>query len=178
MLCPAGGPCGATPIGRPIGRCDCCCGCACATAQNKARTDDATITSQSRLFVPYAVFIPGDQFIQISHDIVVLWIDFCHDVEVIRRRRLRRGVMRGDSHADHDDCHSGGRNKPSQAKPVSRPPETSRFLADLSYDIPGEEWRKGGPGNPAQNVPQLFVVLRFHSLHSIELFAVSEVALQ
>src|SRR5881409_1203818 len=87
-------------------------------------------------------------------------------------------MMRGDSHADHDDCHSGGRNKPSQAKPVSRPPETSRFLADLSYDIPGEEWRKGGPGNPAQNVPQLFVVLRFHSLHSIELFAVSEVALQ
>src|SRR6266516_4932734 len=87
-------------------------------------------------------------------------------------------MMRGDSHADHDDCYSGGRNKPSQAKPVSRPLETSRFLADLSYHVPGEEWRKGGSGNTAENVPQLLVIFRFHSLQSIELFAASEVALE
>ena len=86
--------------------------------------------------------------------------------------------MRGDSHADHDDCHSGCCNKSSQAKPVSRPPETSRFLADISYHIAGEEWRKNGLGNAAQNIPQLLVVFRFHSLQSIELFAASEVALQ
>jgi len=86
--------------------------------------------------------------------------------------------MRGDSHADHDDGYSRRCNKSSQAKPVSRASETSRSLKDVSYDIAGEEWRKGGPGNPAQNVPQLFVVFRFHSIHSIELFAASEVALQ
>ena len=80
MLWPAGGPCGAPPIGRPIGRCDCCCGCPCAIAQDKTRTDDATITSQSRLFFPQGIFIPGDQFIQISHDVIILWIDFCHHV--------------------------------------------------------------------------------------------------
>ena len=86
--------------------------------------------------------------------------------------------MGGDSHADHDDCHSGCCNKSSQAKPVSRPPETSRFLADVSYHIAGEEWRKSGLRNTAQNVPQLLVVFRFHSLQSIELFAALEVALQ
>src|SRR6266496_2740348 len=62
-------------------------------------------------------------------------------------------MMRGDSHADHDDCHSGCCNKSSQAKPVSRPPETSRFVADVSYHIAGEEWRKNGLGNAAQNIP-------------------------
>jgi len=173
MFCPAGGPCGGTAIGRW----DCCCGCACATAQDKARTDDATITSQSRLFVPYAVFIPGDQFIQISYDIVVLWIDLCHDVDVLRRRSLR-WVMRGDNHADHDDGHSGCCNKPSQAKPVSRPLEGRCFLADSSQHIPGEKGRKTGLGNTAENIPQLLVVFRFHSVHSIELFAASEVALE
>src|SRR6266436_8077848 len=86
--------------------------------------------------------------------------------------------MRGDSHADHDDCHSRCCNKSSQAKPVSRPLEASPFLADLSYHVPGEEWRKGGSGNTAENIPQLFVIFRFHSLQSIELFAASEVALE
>jgi len=80
MLCPAGGPCGATPIGRPIARCDCCCGCACAAAQDKAKTDKATISSQRRLFFPHVIFIPGDQFIQISHDVIILGIDFSHDI--------------------------------------------------------------------------------------------------
>jgi hypothetical protein len=86
--------------------------------------------------------------------------------------------MRGDSHADHNDCHSGCCNKSSQAKPVSRPLETGRFLPDLSYHVPGKEWRKGGPGNTAENIPQLFVIFRFHSLQSIELTAVPEVALE
>jgi hypothetical protein len=86
--------------------------------------------------------------------------------------------MRGDSHADHNDCHSGCCNKSSQAKPVSRPLETGRFLADLSYHVPGKEWRNGGPGNTAKNIPQLFVIFRFHSLQSIELTAVPEVALE
>ena len=27
---------------------------------------------------PHAIFIPGDQFIQISHDVIILWIDFSH----------------------------------------------------------------------------------------------------
>ena len=79
MLCPAGGPCGATPIGgRPPDRCD--CGCACAAAQDKAKTNKATISSQRRLFFPHSIFIPGDQFIQISHDVIILWIDFSHHV--------------------------------------------------------------------------------------------------
>jgi hypothetical protein len=86
--------------------------------------------------------------------------------------------MRGDSHADHDDCHSGCCNKSSQAKPVPRPVETGRFLADLSQHVPGKEWRERGLGNTAQNIPQLVVILRFHSLQSIELFAESEVALE
>ena len=76
MLCPAGGPCGAPPIGR----CDCCCGCPCAIAQDKTRTDDATTTSQSRLIFPHGIFIPGDQFIQISHDVIILWIDFSYNI--------------------------------------------------------------------------------------------------
>src|SRR5439155_25498027 len=84
--------------------------------------------------------------------------------------------MRGDSHADHDDCHSGCCNKSSQAKPVSRPLETSRFLADLSYYVACGERRETGLGNAAQNIPQLFVILRFHCLLSIELLAASEVA--
>ena len=86
--------------------------------------------------------------------------------------------MRGDSHADHDDRHSGCCNEPSQAKPVPRPLEASRFLADLSQHIPGEQWRERGLGNTAQNIPQLVVILTFHSLQSIELFAESEVALE
>src|SRR5260370_26776138 len=86
--------------------------------------------------------------------------------------------MRGDSHADHDDCHSRCCNKSSQAKPVSRPLETSPFLADLSYHVAGEEWRKGGSGNTTKNIPQLLVIFRFHSLQSIEPFAASEVALE
>ena len=85
--------------------------------------------------------------------------------------------MRGDSHADHDDCHSGCCNKSSQAKPFSRPLEASRSLADLSYHVPGEEWRKLGLGSTAENIPQLFVIFRFHSLQSIELTAAPEVAL-
>jgi hypothetical protein len=164
--------------GRPIGRCGCDCGCACAAAQDKAKTDRATINLQSRLFFPHVIFIPGDQFIQISHDIIILWIDFGHDVQIIRRCCPRDWMMRGDSHADHDDCHSGRCNKSSHAKPVSRRPETSRLLADVSYHIAGEEWRKSGLGSTAQNIPQLLVVFRFHSLQSIELFAGSEVALE
>jgi len=35
-------------------------------------------TLQSRLFFPRVIFIPGDQFIQISHDVIILWIDFSH----------------------------------------------------------------------------------------------------
>ena len=87
-------------------------------------------------------------------------------------------MMRGDSHAEHDDCHSGCCNKSPQAKPVSRQLETSRVLADLSQHVPGEERRKRGLGNTAENIPQLLVILRFHSLQSIELFAESEVALE
>jgi hypothetical protein len=86
--------------------------------------------------------------------------------------------MRGDSHADYNDCHSGCCNKSSQVKPASRPLEAGRFLADLSYHVPGKEWRKGGPRNTAENIPQLFVIFRFHILHSIEPFAASEVALE
>jgi hypothetical protein len=85
-------------------------------------------------------------------------------------------MMRGDSHADHDDRHSGCCNKPSQAKPVPRPADTGRFLADLSQHIPGEEGGEGGLRNTAQNIPQLVVILTIHSLQSIELFAESEVA--
>src|SRR5947208_11481202 len=87
-------------------------------------------------------------------------------------------MMRGDSHADHDDCHSGCCNKSSQAKPVPRPAETGRFLADLSQHIPGEEWRERGLGSAAQNIPQLVVILTFHSLQSIEPFTELEVALE
>src|ERR1041385_3963108 len=87
-------------------------------------------------------------------------------------------MMRGDSHADHDDCHSGGCNKSSQAKPRPRPVETGRFLADLSQHVPGEEWRERGLGNTSQHIPQLVVILTFHNLQSIELFAASEVALE
>jgi hypothetical protein len=165
-------------MGRPIDRCDCCCGCACAIAQDKNRTDDATTTSQSRLFVPRAVFIPGDQFIQISHDVVVLWIDFCHDVHVIWRRPLRDCMVRDDSHADHDGCHSRRCNKPSQAKPVSRPLERSRFLADFSQHVPSEKRRKRRLRNTAENLPQLVVILAFHSLQTIKLTAPPEVALE
>ena len=154
--------------GRPIGRCgcDCGCGCACAAAQDKAKTDRATINLQSRLF-PHGIFIPGDQFIQISHDIIILWIDFGHDVQIIRRCCPRDWMMRGDSHADHDDCHSGCCNKSSQAKPVSRSIETSCVLADLSQHIPGKEWRERGLGNTPEDIPQLVVILTFHSLHSL-----------
>jgi hypothetical protein len=87
-------------------------------------------------------------------------------------------MMRGDSHADHDDCHSGRCNKSSQAKPVPRPLETGCSLTDFSYHVPGEEWRERGLGNTAENIPQLLVILRFHSLQSIKLFAESEVALE
>jgi hypothetical protein len=87
-------------------------------------------------------------------------------------------MMRSDSHADHENCHSGCCNKSSQAKPVSRPIETSRFLADLSQHVPGEEWRDCGLGKTPEDIPQLFVILTFHSLQSIELFAESEVAVE
>src|ERR1044071_10104030 len=50
-----------------MGRCGCDCGCACAAAQDKTNTDRATINLQSRLFFPHGIFIPGDQFIKISH---------------------------------------------------------------------------------------------------------------
>ena len=86
--------------------------------------------------------------------------------------------MRGDSHADQEYCYSGCCGKSPHAKPVPRPLETGCSLADLSQHVPGEEWRKRGLTNTAENIPQLFVILRFHSLQSIELFAESEVALE
>jgi len=33
---------------------------------------------ESWLFFPHVIFIPGDQFIQIRHDFIILWIDFSH----------------------------------------------------------------------------------------------------
>ena len=87
-------------------------------------------------------------------------------------------MMRGDSHADHDDRHSGCCNEPSQAKPVPRPLEASRVLADFPKHVPSEEWRKLGLGDTAQNIPQLVVILTFHGLQSIQPFAESEVALE
>jgi hypothetical protein len=87
-------------------------------------------------------------------------------------------MMRGDSQADHDDCHSRRCNKSSQAEPVSRPIGTSRFLADLSQHVPGEEWRERGLGNTPEDIPQLVVILTFHSFQSIEPFAGLEVALE
>src|SRR5438045_9792792 len=87
-------------------------------------------------------------------------------------------MMRGDSHADHDDRHSGCCNEPSQAKPVPRPLEASRVLADFPKHVPGEEWRKLGLGDTAQNIPQLVVILTFHGLQSIQPFAEAEVALE
>ena len=30
--------------------------------------------------LPHAIFIPGDQFIQIGHDVIILGIDFCHHI--------------------------------------------------------------------------------------------------
>ena len=86
--------------------------------------------------------------------------------------------MRGDSHADHDDCHSGCCNKSSQAKPVSRSIEMGCVLADLSQHVPGKEWRDCGLGKTPEDIPQLFVILTFHSLQSIELTAAPEVALE
>jgi hypothetical protein len=52
-----------------------CCGCACTARQHNAKTDKPMITLQAWLIFPHAIFIPGDQFIQISHDFVILWID-------------------------------------------------------------------------------------------------------
>ena len=55
----------------------------------------------------------------------------------------------------------------------------SRFLPDSPQDIPGEEWRKRRRSRkPAENIPQLFVILRFHVVHPIQPFAGLEVALE
>ena len=87
-------------------------------------------------------------------------------------------MMRGDSHADHDERYSGCCNQPSQAKPVPHPLEICRLLPNFSQDVPGEEWRKLGLGDTAQNIPQLVVILTVHGLQSIQPFAESEVALE
>ena len=63
--------------GRPMGA-RCCCGCPCAAAQHKAKTDRQMKNLESWLFFPHVIFIPGDQFIQIRHDFIILWIDFSH----------------------------------------------------------------------------------------------------
>src|SRR5439155_26334980 len=162
--------------GRPTGRC--VCGCPCAVAQDKANTDKATTNLQSWLVLPHAIFIPGDQFIEIGHDVIILWIDFCHHVCVIHSGRLRDRMMRGDSQADHDDCHGGRRNKSQQTEPASRPLERSCLLTNSPHHVPGKERRQPGLGNTTEHIPQFLVIFTIHILQLIELSAEMEVALK
>src|SRR6266700_1981513 len=86
--------------------------------------------------------------------------------------------MRGDCHADDDNCHSGCCSKSPQAKPISRAFEAARFLANLPQHVPGKQWRNRRYGGVAENIPQFFVIFAFHSLRRIELLAQLEVALE
>src|SRR5919198_5192051 len=87
-------------------------------------------------------------------------------------------MMRGDSHADHKDDHSGRRGKSPPTEPVAHSPKASHLLADASHDVPGKERRKRGLGNAPENIPQLLVIFTIHSLQTIELSAEFEVALE
>src|SRR5262249_1798806 len=86
--------------------------------------------------------------------------------------------MRGDSHTNHENDHSGCGGKSPPAKPAAHPLKASRFLADIPHHIPGKEWRKRGLGSTAEDIPQLLVIFAIHSLQSIELSIELEVALQ
>src|SRR6266496_4272645 len=176
MFWDGGRPWGAPTGGRPIGRCD--CGCACAAPQDKAKTDRATTNLQSWLVLPHAIFIPGDQFIQIGHDVIILWIDFRHYIWVICSRPVRGWMMRSDSHTDHDDDNSRRRGKSPPTKPAAHPIKTSRLLANAPHYVPGKERRQRGLGNATEYIPQFLVIFTIHSLQSIELSAEMEVALE
>src|SRR6266513_4479380 len=117
-----GGPWG-TDIGgggRPAGP-RCCCGCACAAAQHRAKATKPTNDLQGWPIFPHGIFIPGDQCIQISHDVIVLWIDFSHYIWLARRRCPRTWVMRDKSKGDNDRCHGRYPNNPSGTEPVPHP---------------------------------------------------------
>src|SRR5215469_3372728 len=86
--------------------------------------------------------------------------------------------MRGDSHTDHEDDHSGRRGKSPPAQPAAHPLEVSRFLPNIPHHVPGKEWRKLGLRHTAKNIPQLLVIFTIHTLHSIELSLELEVALE
>jgi hypothetical protein len=86
--------------------------------------------------------------------------------------------MRDNSNCDKDGRHGRRSNDLSQAEPVPRPLETTRFMPNFSQDIPSKKWRKRRLGKPAENVPQFFVILRFHVVHPIQQSAWLEVALE
>src|SRR5947209_7944749 len=87
-------------------------------------------------------------------------------------------MMRGDSQADHDDCHGRGRNKSPQTEPVSRPLERSCLLTNAPHHVPGKKRRQLRLGNATERIPQFLVIFTIHSLQSIELSAEMEVALE
>src|SRR4029453_15909465 len=87
-------------------------------------------------------------------------------------------MVRGDSHADHDDCHGGRRNKSPQTEPVSRPLERGWLLTKAPHHVPGKERGQVWVGDAAEYIPQFLVIFTIHSLQSIELSAEMEVALE
>src|SRR6266699_2891104 len=76
-------------------------------------------------------------------------------------------MMRGDSHTDRDDQDSRRCGKSPPTEPAANPIKASRFLADASHHVPSEEWRKRGLGNAAEDVPQLLVIFKIHSLQTL-----------
>src|SRR4029450_8693991 len=99
------------------------------TRRTKRKSRRWRLPLQSWLFGPQAVFIPGEQFIQISNDIEVLRIDLCHHIRFALGGFLRppRGV-RGDCHSYHDNCHCRCCDESPQAGPVLRSPQATLRL--------------------------------------------------
>src|SRR5215831_19436289 len=86
--------------------------------------------------------------------------------------------MRDKSESSNDRRQGRRSNNLSHAEPVPHVLEITRLLPNFSQDIPSKKWRKRGLGKPAQNIPKLFVILRFHVVHPIQQFARLEVALE
>src|SRR5437762_11730085 len=74
--------------------------------REKRRSTTLRLSLQTWLFVPQAIFIPSNQRIQISHNVIILWIDLGYDICFARRRSMRHRMMHRDCHAFYENCYS------------------------------------------------------------------------